>query len=111
MARKVALNAAQALKARKKMTSHNTKVVVDENGNAHMYLFGNRIAVYTKDNRLFITNAGWDTMTTRNRLSELTSTRITRRGGLNGVEWDGRWVEIVEAGPVTMITKNEPPND
>lgn len=110
--RKTAMSAAEALKNRKKMTSHNTKIVIDDQGNAHMLLFGNRIAVYTFDNRLFITTAGWDTVTTRGRLSEIGGFRLSRSRGslrLNGVDWTGRWTEIVEAGPVAMFNYNEPP--
>ena len=111
--RKTAMSAAQALKARKKMTSHNTVVVIDQHGHAHMLLFGNRIAVYTAENRLFITTAGWDTVTTRGRLSEVGGFRLSRSRGtlrLNGKDWTGRWTEIVEAGPVTMFNYNEPPS-
>lgn len=110
--RKTAMNAAQAFKARKKMSSHNTTVMIDDQGHAHMLLFGNRIAVYTADNRLFITTAGWDTMTTRSRLSEIGGFRLSRRSGtlmLNGIPWTGKWTEVVEAGPVTMVNYNEPP--
>lgn len=110
--RKTARSAAQALKDRKKLSNHNTKVVVDEHGHAHMLLFGNRIAVYTADNRLFITTAGWDTVTTRGRLSEIGGFRLSRSRGtlrLNNNDWTGKWTEIVEAGPVTMFNYNEPP--
>lgn len=112
MARKVSISAADALRQRKKMTSHNTKVVLDSKGNAHMYLFGNRIAVMTTENRLFITTAGWDTSTTRGRLREIGNVVVGRTMGtlsINSKPWDGSWVEVVDASPVVMVSPNEPP--
>lgn len=112
MARKVALKASEAFMARKKGIFNNTVVTVDKNGNASMFLFGNRIAFHTADNRIFVTTAGWDTNTTRSRLNEVVGIRISSRASrltLNGHEWDGRWAEVVHADPVTMVNKAEPP--
>jgi hypothetical protein len=110
--RKVTLNAVEAFLQRKRKNSHNTVVSVDKDGNASMYLFGNRIAVHTHDGRLFITTAGWNTVTTRNRLSGIGRFRVTTSRGalsLNGQPWNGRWVEIVQADPVSMHFENQPP--
>jgi hypothetical protein len=77
-----------------------------------MILFGNRIAVHTHDGRLFITTAGWNTSTTRSRLSGIGRFRITTRAGglsLNGQSWDGRWVEIIDMPPTVAVYKNDPP--
>ena len=113
MARKTATSAAQALREYKKFSSHNTKVVIDEEGNASMYLFGNRIAFRAKKgDRLFVTTCGWNTSTTRSRLNEIAPISVrTGRGQLtlNGNPWDGKWVEIIEAPPFTAIAENEPP--
>jgi hypothetical protein len=110
--RKVTLNAVQAFLQRKRKSSNNTVVSVDKKGNASMYLFGNRIAVHTHDGRLFITIAGWNTVTTRDRLSGIGGFRITTSRGalsLNGQPWNGKWVEIVKADPVSMHFENQPP--
>jgi len=112
MARKVTIDSVEAFRTRKNKRTHNTVVSVDKDGNASMYLFGNRIAVLTADNRLFITTAGWNTSTTRSRLSSIGKFRVRVSGGglkLDGVDWDGRWVEVVEANPVSIYFKNEPP--
>jgi hypothetical protein len=110
--RKVTLDATEAFLQRKNKKTHNTVVSVDKDGNASMILFGNRIAVHTHDGRLFITTAGWNTSTTRSRLSGIGRFRITSRAGglsLNGQSWDGKWVEIVQADPISMHFENEPP--
>jgi len=111
MSRKTGRNAAEFLLSRTKRSLGNTKITIDKNGNASMFLFSNRIAFYTKDNRLFVTTAGWDTHTTRSRLRDIgVSVRSTRTIlTLNGHQWDGRWAEVVQAGPVTMVNKSEPP--
>jgi hypothetical protein len=109
--RKVTLDAVDSFLQRKNKKTSNTVVSVDKDGNASMFLFGNRIAVYTHDDRLFITTAGWNTSTTRNRLSGIGKFRVTSRGALslNGQPWNGRWVEIVQADPISMHFENEPP--
>jgi len=110
--RRVTLDATEAFLQRKNKKTHNTVVSVDKDGNASMILFGNRIAVHTHDGRLFITTAGWNTSNTRSRLSGIGRFRITSRAGglsLNGQSWDGRWVEIVQADPISMHFENEPP--
>ena len=111
MAKKVAVSAAECFRQLKKCSINNTKVVIDANGNASMFLFGNRIAFRTTDGRTFITTCGWWTQTTYSRLREIGGFVI--RGGkgqsINGVPWDGRWVEIVDMPPTVAIFKNEPP--
>jgi hypothetical protein len=111
MARKTAVSAAENFRQLKKCSIGNTKVTIDANGNASMFLFGNRIAFRTTDGRTFITTCGWSTSTTYSRLREIGGFGI--RGGrnqaINGVPWDGRWVEIVDMPPTVAIFKNEPP--
>lgn len=61
-----------------------------------LWLFGNKIAEWRGDG-LWITNAGWDSRTTYERLNGLTGVRVNKRRGvamLNGREWDGRWVHV-----------------
>ena len=60
--------------------------------NGSMYLHGNRIAWWDKNGQLWITNCGWDTPTTKERLNALPNVHIIQRNYqwyLNGVEWDG----------------------
>lgn len=72
-----------------------------KSGNSHtdgtsLFLFGNKIAKHTEDG-LMITNAGWSSNTTKERLNALPGVSIYQKAGawyLNGNEWDGSWVLI-----------------
>jgi len=72
------------------------KVPLDTNGaivKSEMYLHGNRIATYYKrSNTLEITNCGWTSNVTKERLNGLPGVSITQKCGvwyLNGEVWDG----------------------
>ena len=73
-------------------------------GNSHtdgqgLYLHGNLIA-YHKDGAVMVSNAGWPTVTTRERLNGLPGVSVTQRKGiqyLNGQVWSGEFIN-----PVTM---------
>ena len=61
-----------------------------------LWLFGNKIAEIKRDG-LWITNAGWDSSTTKERLNGLSGVNIVQRRCtwfLNGLEWDGRWTHV-----------------
>jgi len=61
-----------------------------------LWLFGNKIAEIRRDG-LWITNAGWDSKTTKERLNGLSGVNIVQRRGvwlLNDRVWDGRWVNV-----------------
>jgi hypothetical protein len=61
-----------------------------------LWLFGNRIAEWRRDG-LWISNAGWNSKTTKERLNGLTGVSISQRAGtwyLNDREWDGSWVNV-----------------
>jgi len=70
-------------------------------GNSHtdgatLYLHGNAIAQW-RDDGLYITNAGWPTVTTKERLNGLDGVRIHQEKGqwyLNGHKWDGEWIRV-----------------
>lgn len=65
-----------------------------------LYLFRNKIAEF-RDGRLWITNAGWDSKTTKERLNGLPNVSIQQKRGvwyLNGLEWGGEWVEVSSWG-------------
>lgn len=61
-------------------------------------LFGNLIAKRNKKTGVIsITNCGWFTNTTKERLNAIPGVSIVQKAGkwyLNGNEWDGNWIEI-----------------
>lgn len=61
-----------------------------------LWLFNNKIAEWGIDG-LWITNAGWDSRTTNERLNGLSGVNIRKQRGvllLNDRVWDGRWVNV-----------------
>lgn len=65
-----------------------------------MYLHGNKIAEW-RDGALWITSAGWETNTTKERLNGLRGVSINQKAFqwyLNGVKWDGEWVKVAGYG-------------
>lgn len=78
--------------------SEGNTVVSPSNGNNYLYLFGHIIAIKNKDTGdIKITNAGYFTATTKERLNALPNVNISQRKGvwyLNGKEWDGKLIEI-----------------
>lgn len=61
-----------------------------------LWLFGNKIAEWRGDG-LWITNAGWDSRTTYERLNGLTGVHVRKQRGsllLNNLYWDGRWTHV-----------------
>jgi hypothetical protein len=76
----------------------NTEVVT-ENGVSKMYLFNNLIATLDRNvgGVMKITNAGWDSNTTKERLNGLPNVNINQKNFvwyLNGEEWNGTWKQI-----------------
>jgi hypothetical protein len=66
--------------------------VVREGTIYYLQLFGNRIAAIEADGKLWISNAGWKSNTTKERLNGLPNVRIQQVRGdwyLNGQLWDG----------------------
>jgi hypothetical protein len=97
MPKSVSRLAAAALQAGKKYSNgKNTKV--DSTG---LYLFGNHIARDAGEGHVAISNRGWFTLTTKDRLNALCNVGISQRKGkwyLNGFEWDGSWVIVAPDG-------------
>ena len=88
--RKITREIARAFHNREAKTIGNSRT----DGNA-LYLFNNKIAEIFNDGELWITNAGWMTATTKERLNGLNGVRINQLRGnwyLNGELWDGRWI-------------------
>jgi hypothetical protein len=76
----------------------NTEVVT-ENGVSKMYLFGNLIATldHNVGGVMKITNAGWTSNTTKERLNGLPRVSIQQKKGdwyLNGELWNGELTEV-----------------
>jgi len=89
--RKITAVAKYALLNNEELKMDNTTV-----SNGAMFLFGNRIAKI-EDGVLWITNCGYTTRTTKERLNALPGVSIQQKAGvwyLNGAEWDGRWIAI-----------------
>ena len=70
-------------------------------GNTHtdgktLWLHGNAIAKWLDDG-LYITNAGWRSNTTKERLNGLRGVNISQKNYtwyLNGKEWNGEWINV-----------------
>jgi hypothetical protein len=66
-------------------------------GQYRLKLHGNTIAVLDEFNMLSISNAGWESNTTKERLNGLPNVRIHQRKFqwyLNGNEWNGEWTRV-----------------
>lgn len=67
-------------------------------GYSRMYLYGNIIAIYNLRTKVLkITNAGWFTKTTKERLNALPNVRIHQHKWewyLNGIKWDGSLINV-----------------
>jgi|694.fasta_scaffold33863_6 hypothetical protein len=87
----ISIKTAHALLNYKKTKTGNTLVWQDHEG-SHMTLFGNKIAWVNLDGELWITDCGWVTPTTRDRLSAILRVPLNIRKGawlLDGEHWDG----------------------
>lgn len=72
-------------------------IIENKEGKTYLKLFNNVIATLDEINELFITTAGWNNVTTRERLNGLTEVRLGTRKGqlyLNNISWDGKLTNI-----------------
>jgi hypothetical protein len=71
---------------------------VEEIGGVYkLKLHGNTIATIDELGVLSVSNAGWASNTTKERLNGIPGVRVHQRNWnwfLNGVEWDGSWKRI-----------------
>jgi len=71
---------------------------VEEIGGVYkLKLHGNTIATIDELGVLSVSNAGWATNTTKERLNGIPGVRVHQKNWnwfLNGVEWDGSWKRI-----------------
>ena len=96
--RKITTQAVQAFEEARPFKSGNTKVEVLPNCTI-LKLHNNAIAYRYNDpeRTLSITNCGWQSDTTKERLNALDGVRISQSKGkwyLNGNEWDGKLIDI-----------------
>jgi len=89
--RQISIDAARAFHSGRNFKRSNSQVYMGE-----LFLHGNKIAKYS--NRcLFITNAGWSSNVTKERLNSLCNVAIYQKNFewfLNDEVWDGRWVRV-----------------
>lgn len=97
MARKITTDAVNAFMSARPFFRDNTMVLVDSE-NVGLSLHGNTIARRAVgSNTVEVTNAGWFTNTTKERLNAIPGVSVCQRKGvwfLNGEEWDGEWKVI-----------------
>ena len=96
--KKVTQNAVNCFMNKGNKKFSNTEVITKD-GVSKMYLFDNLIATlnHLDGGKLKITNAGWCSNTTKERLNALPNVRINQKNFewfLNGVKWDGNLIEI-----------------
>ena len=94
--RKITQEACYAFENFQNYKKSNTKVVAFDDVNVEMTLHGNLIA-YSCPKGIFISNGGWSSNTTKERLNGLTGVHIQQKDFvwfLNGEEWNGDWIRI-----------------
>ena len=94
--RKITNDSINAFLNRRIFTRQNMKVR-ELNKKYYLKLHDNIIAILHEDNTLIITNCGWFTPTTKERLNGLPNVNIYQRNFkwfLNGKEWDGNKINI-----------------
>ena len=72
-------------------------IVENKEEKTYLKLFNNTIAMLDEANELFITTAGWNSVTTRERLNGLNEVSLGTNKGqlyLNNIPWDGKLVNI-----------------
>lgn len=97
--KKISRDAAQALRNGNYFKRSNTEVA-----GGNFYLFGNKIASFHAG-RLEITNAGWQSVTTKERLNAILDAFNVPAGiyqkdwvwYYNDVAWDGKWMTVYKA--------------
>lgn len=72
------------------------KLSNSETDGTALFLFGNKIAEKRSDG-LYVSNAGWQSKTTKERLNGLPNVSIQQKKGiwhLNGEMWAGNWIKV-----------------
>ena len=96
MSRKITKEAVDKFLSRETFKKSNMEV--DQcYGQFRLKLHGNVIATIDELGVLTVSNAGWPTNTTKERLNGIPGVSVHQRNWnwfLNGVEWDGSWKRI-----------------
>jgi len=96
MSRKITKESISAFLDRKPFKKSNMEV--DEcYGQFRLKLHGNTIAVLDEFGMLSVSNAGWASNTTKERLNGLPNVGIHQKNWqwyLNGNEWNGEWTRV-----------------
>lgn len=91
--RRITLEIVDAFESR-----YSRKIGNSETDGTTLWLFGNEIAEH-REGGVWITNAGWSSPTTKERLNGLTGVHIVQKKGewfLNGHRWDGEWICLAD---------------
>jgi hypothetical protein len=91
MSRKITTESINAFLNKKPFVKSNMIVEIDRNI-TYLKLFGNKIAALLPNGRLWISNAGWKSNTTKERLNALPGVNIYQKRKiwfLNDQPWDG----------------------
>lgn len=94
--RKITQEACYAFENLGEYKKSNTEVRKINDVSSEMYLHGNLIA-YSDASGTYISNGGWSSNTTKERLNGLTGVQIHQTNFqwfLNGEAWDGNWIRI-----------------
>lgn len=97
--RKITEQSIEAFLNKGKLSKQNMNIFYDRyDQTSRMLLHNNCIATYDYDNkRLSISNCGWFTPTTKERLNALPNVHIQQKNFvwyLNGKEWNGQKIDI-----------------
>ncbi len=93
--RKITQKAINNFMAKIAFSQDNTMVKIEDN-NSYLYLHHNLIAKNV-NNELFISNCGWFSNTTKERLNGLPGVSICQKNHiwyLNGKKWDGNFIKV-----------------
>ena len=96
MSRKITQESVSAFLAGRKFNKGNMSVEVDM-GYTKLKLHGNTIATIDALGVMSVSNAGWASNTTKERLNGLPNVHVNQKNWtwyLNGNEWDGQWKRI-----------------
>ena len=96
--RKITRLAASSFIAEQPIKIANTRVKRGLLGETFLYLHNNLIA-HKSITGIWISNAGWQSNTTKERLNGLPGVSIYQKRGrwyLNGEEWNGEWTKVAE---------------
>jgi len=91
MSRKITKEAVSAFLSRTPFRKSNM-VVENDGGVTYLKLHGNKIAAINSSNEMWVSDAGWSTNTTKERLNGLPGVRVNQKNHqwyLNGEQWNG----------------------